>query len=235
MKWNIRRRTSVPLCGFPGPGLDQLTWHHSLATTLWHFTEKPRPRAKRLHWNLPDVLWFSQQSPPWTFKVVFRPVHTHFASAVPRFRSAYKTRGFSLHTHIKKDVGLGISPAPCSAVLLSNKETSSSEFRQLLTTSNYKDQASWCVFIPTDHLRSRSEEPGYRYSERYGKECCVITRLQGPRWLHPASLASRRGQGIIRTDFSALPCSAWICFPNSSALETGLPTSLWEHCNKKWN
>ena len=40
-----KNMTSVPLCGFPGPGLDQLTWHRSLATTLWHFIEKPRPRA----------------------------------------------------------------------------------------------------------------------------------------------------------------------------------------------
>ena len=73
------------------------------------------------------------------------------------------------------------------------------------------------------------------FIERHGKECCVTSGFQGPGWLYPASLASRRGQGIIRADLSALPCSAWICFPNSSVLETSLPTSPWEHCNKKWN
>ena len=90
-------------------------------------------------------------------------------------------------------------------------------------------------FIPRDHLHGRSEEPGSRYSERHGKEFCVTARFQGPGWLRPASLTSRRGQGIIRADLSALPCSAWICFPNFSALETSVPTTPWKHWNKKWN
>lgn len=66
--------TSVWLAG---PGFDQLTWHRSLATTLWHFTEKPRPRASLFTETSQMCCGLANKVRPELSKWYLGPVHAY--------------------------------------------------------------------------------------------------------------------------------------------------------------
>lgn len=201
------------------------------------FYRKTKASCQPLHWNLPDVLWFSQQSPPWTFKVVFRPRAYSFRFCCTSvLLSLQNERFFTSHPH---KIRCRPRNFRCTLQRCASFKQRNLIFFGVKTALNneqlQRPGQSTCFLFQQTIFSAGQRSRDTSIQKGVGKSVVWPpgSRAPGDYALHP----SHQDEARVSSEriCPLCPVLPGFAFPNFSALETSLPTTPWKHCNKKWN